>query len=113
MNPFIIAFNREVDSLLCFLRTRFPDDHELDNAQSRLHMARDYCAETPLTTFMVQAIKYDRQITDEDEGFFLQLAEHECLPIGRFWKTLSETDKQHIWHIVKTLRLIGQRFMLV
>ena len=108
----IIVFNKTLKESLEWMHNRFPKDHKMAAAKSKIVMAIEMTPRLTVLEFMNAIEEYIPQIQRRDETFFLDLAtttdQIQAFRLGDKWSDLQEHEKQHLWSSVDKLVSLAQ-----
>ena len=104
------AFTEMMNQFLTELVKTFPDESAIKKYQSTFDLMKKANPRKCVDVFMNSAIKFQNQIMNKDESFFLNenVDFLKSLNINKWWNdSLSENTKNAIWQYLQTLIILG------
>ena len=111
---YINAFNKQLLNLLTEISKQYPDNLNLKSLKNSLFLLVKTSPSKPISVYYDKVYKYNNEITNEDEKFFLcfnlkgtLLEEFEY--IKNIWKTSNEKNKKIMWTYFKVFNKLVEK----
>jgi hypothetical protein len=115
------CFNNKLDEFLKDLTNTFPDLKDIKLLRNGVNIAKVADMKLPQQVFdQTVALKYEKQILEKDENFFMNEDYTEVLSthgvdfnlvpqLKEVWKSLDESNKDAVWKYMQVLVLLNKK----
>lgn len=108
----IQVFNKMLLDTVSFLMKKFPDDKDISYTQYQIELANNTTPRITFDSVMEYIPLYETQITNQDEAFFINLANQEeslrCFNLHDKWNTLGDQEKEYLFIQFRKMLKLGQ-----
>jgi len=117
MNSFmhVVAFNKEMEELIRFIHAKFPDDTSVQQTKAQIEMANQFTPKKACISFMTYAMKFQKQLQNRDDAFFLQQgmqsSELAHLHLDTKWSAFTDQEKEYMWDKITLMNHLGARII--
>ena len=115
----LAAFCTQLVSLFEDLAETYPEERNISTAAQTLKLMKQANPRLLHRTFMDNVCTEFAHILDENEDYLLERAkllkkDHTHMNIAfsifdKYWSTMTETNKQHVWRYMKSVVLLAKR----
>ena len=111
MSQKIEVFNKMLLDTVSFLMNKFPEDKDISYTQYQIEIANSTSPRLTFDTVMEYIPLYSKEITNQDENFFLNLSKQEdslkCFNLHDKWAQLLDTEKEYLFIQFRKMLTLG------